>query len=256
MRRELGEQDPIERYLAELAGWLTMSPEERDATLEEFRAHLWEQADVARADGATEAEAQRLAVERFGDAKSLGQRLSRMTGTLWGWRRSLGGVAVGAALTWAIWIAWTLPALIAYYQLQPTNAISPDGTPVPTPNPFILAFGYLSQSSPLDDGAFYAFLHFGFAWLLPPLLLYAVAPFWWGGRAERWWAPGLAYGLGTWLAVPWFAFFFFRFDNIWGVEAESRVVLLALPLALLAGGAGYLWRKPARQRPALTQAPA
>lgn len=104
MRREHGEQNPIERYLAELAGWLTMSPEERDATLEEFRAHLWEQADAARTDDATEAEAQRLAVARFGDAKSLGRRLSRMTGTPWGLRRSLGGVAVVAALTWAIGI--------------------------------------------------------------------------------------------------------------------------------------------------------
>ncbi len=252
MRREHREHDPIERYLAELAGSLTMRPEERDATLEEIRAHLREQADAARAEGATEDEAQRLTVERFGDAKSIGQRLSRMSGTRWGWRRSLGGVAVGAALTWAIWIAWTLPAYIIYFQIHQVNTVYSAGAT--HPNLIDVALHNFIQSSPLTTFPFFAYLQFGWAWLLPPLLLFAVAPFLWGARAERWWAPGLAYGLGAWLAVPWFVFFFFRFDGNWDTEAVARVVLLALPLALLASGVGYLWRRPARQRPTLAQA--
>src|SRR5690348_10564971 len=74
-----------------------------------------------------------------------------------------------------------------------------------------------------------------------------------GRRAWRWWLPGMAYGLGGWLAVFWFPFFAFRFDGS-GFAAEARLALLALPLAVLASWAGWLSRRGLRSR--LDAAPA
>jgi hypothetical protein len=105
------------------------------------------------------------------------------------------------------------------------------------------AFHALTLSTPLGGEAFLAYLTLGWAWLVPLLALYLMPPFTWGRRAARWWAPGLAYGVGTWLAAPWFVAYWFRFDRNWGLEAEARLILLAVPLALLASGAGALLRR-------------
>ncbi|HEX9037476.1 MAG TPA: hypothetical protein VF808_10850 [Ktedonobacterales bacterium] len=60
---------------------------------------------------------------------------------------------------------------------------------------------------------------------------------------QRWWAQGLAYGPGAWLAAPWFALFVFRLDGAWAEEAVARIIFLALPLAFAASWAGATWRR-------------
>jgi len=64
--------DPIGEYLQSLAGRLRGWPWKRRRVLAEVEDHLRESAEVAEAAGADRAEAQRSAVERFGDTAALG----------------------------------------------------------------------------------------------------------------------------------------------------------------------------------------
>jgi len=118
-------------------------------------------------------------------------------------------------------------------------------TPAPS------AASILMQSTPVASGAFYAYLTLGWVWVTPLLLVYALTPFLWGRRARQWWAPGLAYGLGSWLAIPWGVPYFFWGTGDWAFQAEAGIVLLALPLALAASRAGWLWRRHGEPRSAL-----
>jgi hypothetical protein len=237
-RRMHGEQQAIDRYMAQLARQLDLPVAERDATLLEIRSHLEELATARMADGASAGEAQRQALAAFGDVRRVGQTLS--TGRLiqWGRRRWVSGVVTGALLTWVIWTAGTFLVQEYYFTVNPVIIL---GTPIPQ---FADPLHTLLQSTPLTGGAFYAYLTAGWAWLLPLLLLYALAPFLWGHRARQWWAPGLAYGLGTWLAVPWALLYPFLWNTgDWGFTAEAWMIFLALPLALLASLAGVGWQQ-------------
>lgn len=233
------EEQAIDRYMAQLARRLDLPAAERDATLLEVRGHLEELAAARLAAGVSEAEAQRQALAAFGDVRRVGRELSGGRLISWGARRWVGGIVTGALGAWAIWIAGTLPAMLAYYPVYPV-------TPAPSfpPDPFASALHALILSSPLTAQAFYTYQLLGWAWLAPLLLLYAALPFLWGRRARQWWAPGLAYGLGTWLAVPWALLYpFFWNHGDWGFTAEAWVIFLALPLALLASVAGASWRQ-------------
>jgi hypothetical protein len=169
------------------------------------------------------------------------------------------GIVTGAVVAWAVWLVVTVPAMIYYqtvlypvYQCPPlppnwTPPVSrycyPPGAPgmhlLPVwPTPTLL------DSIPGAGNAFYAYLTFGWLWLLPLLVLYLVLPFLWGRRAQRWWVPGLAYGMGTWLSAPWFVFELFSIMwGMWQYSAEARIIALALPLALVASFAGRCWRE-------------
>jgi hypothetical protein len=215
---------------------------ERGISLQEVRAHLEELAATYMAAGADELAAQQRATQTFGDVRLLGRRLSAGHLTRWGAWRWAGGIVFGALLSWAIWTAGTLPAMASYFVVYPMTPAPPS----PLPPPLAAALHVLILSTPLTNQAFYGYLALGWAWVLPLLLLYAVTPFLWGQRARNWWAPGLAFGLGTWLSMPWFilALPFFQFDTgDWAFAAEARIIFVALPLALLASFAGWLWRQ-------------
>jgi hypothetical protein len=225
---------PIAAYLMELHCNLPVEAAERGDILEEVGAHLEERAATLAAEGVDAEEAERRAIEEFGPASRVGRGLADAHPTIWGASRWIRGTALGLALTWVLWVGGTWPAAahdIAVHQIGPV--LTPSET----------AFHALTLSTPLGAEAFFAYLTLGWAWLGPLLILYAMTPFAWGRRAARWWAPGLAYGLGTWLAAPWFVAYWFRFDSTWGLEAEARLILLAVPLALLASGAGALLRR-------------
>ncbi len=235
-------QIPIERYLAELASRLDMSAEERAAALLEVRDHLEELAASHQADGADLLDAQRQAVREFGNVRRLGRRLSAGRLKQWGGSRWARGIVIGALLSWAIWTIGVFPVMVYYYTI---HAMMP-------PPDLMSAF---LQSTPVASGAFYAYLTLGWKWVLPLLLLYALVPFFWGGRARQWWAPGLAYGLGTWLSMPWGLLYWFLWNSgDWAFQAESAIVLLALPLALVASLAGRAWRRERELRSALATA--
>src|SRR5271165_6822766 len=122
-------------------------------------------------------------------------------------------------MTLALWLAATVPVIIYYFTVlhpmqgwcqgmpatwmeNPSLYCYP-GSPYVQP---MRAIPTLLQSSPFGFDAFFAYLTLGWLWLLPFLVLYLVLPFVWGRRAQHWWVPGLAYGLGTWLSAPWFIF--------------------------------------------------
>lgn len=231
--------EPIEQYLSALERRLTLARAERDATLTEARAHLTERAASLRAGGLGEEEAQQQAVRMFGDVRRISRQFNRAHPQEWGRRRWLIGALVGAAATWAIWVAGTLPAMIYYFHRYPVYTISRSGA-------HILNMPRVTYSTPISLGGFDAYLALGWLWLAPLLALFAVIPFVWGSRARRWWAPGIAYGLGAWLSVPWFALEAFSTD--WAWSAEGRIIALGLPLASAASYGGWLWRRRVTRR--------
>jgi hypothetical protein len=245
-----GTQQPIGEYIAQLTRQLHLPAAERDEVLAEVRGHLEERAAALRAadTGLSEEQAERQAVHAFGSVSDISRQLRAAHPRAWGPSRWAAGLVAGAVVTWVLWLAGTAPALAYYFTLYPVYLVDPHGqrhllsmSPIQT----------LIQSSPLASGAFYAYLAFGWLWLLPLLALYLVVPFVWGRRARRWWMPGLAYGLGTWLSAPWFALEVVRTSD-WAFSAEGRILALALPLALVASYAG--WRR--QPRSASTVAPA
>lgn len=80
----------IEQYLAEVRGLLHLRSREADRLLEEIEAHLLDAADASCATGASRAQAEHQAVERFGTAAEIADaanggtagRLARTTGAL------------------------------------------------------------------------------------------------------------------------------------------------------------------------------
>ena len=231
-------QQPIEEYISELARRLHLPVAERDAALVEARGHLEERAAAVRESGLPEEQAERQAVRAFGNVRAISRQMVAAHPGAWGPLRWTVGLVTGAAVTWVLWVAGTVPAIEYYFALHPVFLVDPQGrlhslhmSPMRT----------LVVSSPLSSGAFQAYLTLGWLWLLPLLALYLVVPFRWGYRARRWWAPGLAYGLGAWLSAPWFAIALASSD--WAFSAEGRIMSLALPLALLASFVGWRWRQ-------------
>jgi hypothetical protein len=100
----------------------------------------------------------------------------------------------------------------------------------------------------------------GWLWVLSFLILYLVLPFRWGSRAQHWWAPGLAYGLGIWLLAVLEFVLTVRLMAERSAESAMASALmgamipflaisyveisaLALSLALVASFVGWLWRE-------------
>ncbi|HEX5570445.1 MAG TPA: hypothetical protein VFX31_03605, partial [Ktedonobacterales bacterium] len=193
------------------------------------------------ADGATEAEAQHRAVKTFGDVRTLGRRLSAARLITWNKGRWARGVALGALLSWLIWTAGTFPLNLYYQTLYPIYTRGPGGTLTLIP---IDPWSTFWLSTPPTSGAIFAYYTAGWAWVVPLVLLFMALPFAWGRRARHWWAPGLAYGLGVWLSMPW-ALFLWALPGASdaGFRAEAGMVIAALPLALLASLAGCIWRE-------------
>jgi len=260
-------EHPLDSYINRLARRLHLPAAERDQVLAEVRTHLEERAGKLLETGVSEAHAEQQAVQAFGPVGRISRELRASHPIPWGKCRWLVGMVAGAVVAWALWLVGTVPVTIYNDVLHPTyecsgmpptwmeepplNRYCYPGSPyahlVPLSPPSTLI-----QSSPLTSGAFFAYLTFGWLWLLPFLVLYLVLPFVWGRRAQRWWVPGLAYSLGTWLSAPWFILGLF--DSDWAFSAEGRIIALALPLALVASLAGWLWRE--RSALALTRAQA
>ena len=230
-------QQPIEGYIAQLARRLHLPAAERDAVLAEVREHLQERAGAARESGISEEQAERQAVQAFGTVRRIGRQLRAAHPQPWGPWRWIVGLVAGAVVTWALWLAGTVPATVYYYTLYPLYLLDPHGRLDPV---YMSPFHTVVESSPIASGAFEAYLTLGWLWLVPFLALYLVLPFFWGRHARRWWVPGLVYGLGTWLSVPWFVLELLSTD--WAFSAEGRIIALALPLALAASFAGWRWR--------------
>ena len=247
-------EHPIDSYLTQLARRLHLPAAERDQVLAEVRGHLEERARALHQTGVSEEHAERQAVLVFGPVGRISQELRASHPIPWGKWRWLVGIVTGAVVTWALWLIGTVPVTVYSYARDPVYQCPPSprpitpplssycfpGSPVAHVVPLSLT-STLIQSSPLGSNAFFAYLTFGWLWLLPFLVLYLVLPFRWGRRAQHWWVPGLAYGLGTWLSAPWFVFELV--NNMVNFSAEGWIIALALPLALAAGFVGWLWRE-------------
>jgi HAAS domain-containing protein len=181
----------IDTFLADLARRLAASPPERDALIEEARSHLEEASAQRRAQGATEEAAEEQAVAAFGAPNVVAARLNAVHGVDWDRRRMLWGMLVGALCNWVLWTLFTYPLLV---QLAAQSALTGDDT-----NPAALLF----SATPLSFGLFKVMEHDGLWVIALFLLLVAIVPFIWGRRARQPWRPGLAYGLGVIVGMPW-----------------------------------------------------
>lgn len=229
---------PIDRYLLALGAQLDLSATERASTLEEVRAHLEEKVANLRATGHNELEAEQLAVGAFGDSHFVARRISAAYPRRWNRRCWLSSMGLGVLLTWSIWTLGTFPVLA--YQVY-THALQYPQDSEPT------TAGVFMQSTPVASGGWFAFNLAGWVWLTPLLILFFILPFLWGRRSSNWWAPGFAYGLGAWIAVPWFVMLFFVPDLSFDFRDEGALILLAVPVAILISGLGHLvgsWRQP------------
>lgn len=238
--------DPIGRYLDELAHGLDLPDQARDEVLEELRAHLEEQAAALQGGIADPEAARDAAVRGFGSARVVARDLSRAYAVRWGLLRFARAVGVGIAATWAIWTLGTFPVLANYFAANAWRE-----NPAPYMSAWDAIHSVLIQSTPLTAGASDAYYSAGWLWLVPLALIWLALPFSWALRTRRWWLPGLAYGLGGWIAVPWFVMYIIPSpDQIgdWPVLDASRLVLAMLPFALLASFVAYVWQE--RRRPA------
>jgi hypothetical protein len=223
----------IDRYMALLARRLSVPAEERETILQEIHSHLEERVAVALADGQDQQAAERAAIQAFGDARQVAVRFTAVYGVQpvqWKMLNYLGAGALGVAALWGIWTLGTLPAYVYYFTVYPVFTAGQQIEPS--------LMSEIIQSSPISSGGFAAYLLLGWLWLLPLIALFGAAPFLWARRADRWWGPALAYGVGAWLSAPWFVFFLFGSSIEW--EAEARIIALALPVALVAAALGAL----------------
>lgn len=244
------EAHPINGYLTQLARRLHLPPAERDQVLAEVRGHLEDRAGALQEAGIASEQAERQAVQAFGPVRRISRELRASHPTAWGKRRWIVGIVTGAIATWTLWLVGTVPVTIYYFRVLYPMYLCP--TPVTCYHVYPSPDSMLIQSSPLGPMAFAAYLTLGWLWVIPFLVLYLILPFVWGHRAQHWWMPGLAYGLGTWLSAPWFVLEFFSTD--WVSSAEARIIALALPLALMASFVGWLWRQRSASALARTQA--
>lgn len=230
---------PIDRYIQALGEQLDLTAAERTATLEEVRAHLEEKAASLQAAGRDQLEAEQSAVGAFGDSHFVARRISAAHPTTWSRRRWLTSIGLGALLTWVIWTLGTFPVLANDVY---THALAYPQDSRPSTS------SVLMQSTPLTSGGWFAFYLAGWPWLAPLLVLFFTLPFLWGQRTRTWWAPGLAYGLGTWIAAPWFVMLFFVPSWSFEFRDEAVLILLALPIAVAVSGLGHLVRSGRQQR--------
>jgi len=240
----------IDRYLALLAGRLAVPVAEREAILQEVRSHLEESVDAAVSAGSTREEAERAAVQNFGDVRRIARRLSAVHQVQWRPRRYLRAGALGAAALWCIWIIGSIPEYIFLLTVSPIfKNVQPS---------FSLFVSVVLAGTPISDGSIVAYRELGWPWVVLMLVAFGALPFAWALRAGRWWGPALAYGVGAWLSAPWFAPFAFGagidivsvgMEN-WIWQDEARLIALTLPAALVAAALGALWGRRQRARAA------
>ena len=246
-------EHPIDAYIIQLAQRLHLPDAERDQVLTEVRGHLEERAGALHETGISEQQAERQAVHAFGPVRRIRRELQASHPIAWGKRHWIVGMVTGAGVACALWLVATVPVMTYYFYAQ----LQSGSPPIPT------MLWHMAISSLLADYPLYLLLGWlGWLWALPFLVLYLVLPFVWGRRAQHWWVPGLAYGLGTWLpAVPELVFvtvtLMMKFADVgillgpaaWMplpyVLGTSYVGFsaLALPLALVASFVGWLWRE-------------
>ena len=246
---------PIDIYISQLARRLHLPAAEREQLLAEVRGHLEERAGALHETGVSEEQAERQAVQAFGPLRRISRELRASHPIAWGKRRWIAGLVTGAGVTGALWVVGTVPVIM--YQF---STIVLSGAP---PMPMLLWHSLLDSllSGPAVFGAFHWLGWLGWLWVLPFLILYLVLPFRWGSRAQHWWVPGLAYGLGTWLlAVSAVFVLTVRFMAVRSaaggmMSSYSGMIIpylgtsyagisaLALSLALVASLAGWLWRE-------------
>lgn len=255
-------EHPIDAYIIQLARRLHLPAVERDQVLGEVRGHLEERAGALHETGVPEEHAERQAVQAFGPVGRISQELRAAHPTAWGTRRWLIGMLTGAVVIYALYLVESVPLLI--YQFQPSYngpPLDPMGIWNVSTGSMVGYFWSMGGYPFWITGAGYSY-PVGQLWvLLPFLVLYPVLPFLWGRRAQHWWVPGLAYGLGTCLVV---------IVELFNVTVYNRMVLFrdpyvnripfawisaaSLTLALAASFAGWLWRE--RSASALARAQA
>ncbi len=120
-------------------------------------------------------------------------RLNAVHPTDWSGRRLVLGVLWGVAAVWVLWTLLTYPLLVYFAIHQPHT--SEFGAPDPA--------AMLFDATPLAFGLFRVLIYGSPLVLLPFLLLYGSVPFVWGRRARQGWKPGLAFGLGVVVGLPW-----------------------------------------------------
>lgn len=185
-------QSQIDKYMRQLGHRLRVGRTEREDALAEVRAHLDEHAAALRATGLSEEQAGQQAVQAFGNVRRISRQLNAAHPRAWGPWRWVTGVLLGAAVTWGLWLAGTLPVMSVYS----TRYHVTSSGPLVHQSLQQRVFHAIALASPVSMGGFSAYNYLGWFWLLPLLALYLVLPLLWGRRARHWWAPGLAYGLG------------------------------------------------------------
>jgi hypothetical protein len=226
------------------------------------RTHLQERAGALHETGVSEEQAERQAVQAFGPVRRISQELRAAHPSAWGMRRWLIGMLTGAVVIYALYVVESVPVLISYYY-QP-NLNMPPLTPraiwdLSTGS--MVSYFWSTGGFPHPVGQLWVLLSF--------LVLYPVLPFLWGRRAQHWWVPGLAYGLGTGLLVivelfngmvyNWWTV---RFPDPYTYSPDQYVTNIpfawisaaSLTLALAASFVGWWWRE--RSASALARAQA
>jgi hypothetical protein len=253
-------ENPIDIYLTQLGRRLHLPPAERDQVLAEVRGHLEERARALRETGVSEEHAGRQAVQAFGPVRRISQELRASHPSAWGVRRWLIGMLTGAVVIYALYLVDTVPVLIYDQSNWNMPPLTPraiwDGS-----TGSMLSYLWSTGSHPYPLGQLWV--------LLPFLMLYPVLPFLWGRRAQHWWVPGLAYGLGTCLLVI-VELFNAMVYNWWTVRFPDPsmyspdqyvtnipfawISAVSLTLALAASFVGWLWRERSSAALARTQA--
>jgi len=238
----------IDHYLAQLARRLAVPTTDREAILQEVRSHLEQSVATAVTNGSTQEEAERAAVQNFGAVGRIARRLSAVHQVQWRPRRYVRASALGAAALWGIWMFGSIPEYIFLFTVSSIFKLEQPS--------FSLFASVALAGTPISDGGIVAYRELGWPWVVLLVVVFGALPFVWARRAGRWWGPALAYGLGAWLSAPWFVPFAFGAGiNIFSVgmenwiwQDESRVIALALPVALIAASLGALWGRRQRAR--------
>jgi hypothetical protein len=238
----------IDSYLTHLGRRLHLPAAERDQVLAEVRGHLEERARALRATGVSEEQAERQAVLAFGPVGRISQELRVSHPVAWGKRRWMVGMLMGAVVFYALYLVETVPLVIYYFSAHHLSLL---------PLPPVVIWDWSSGSMLGYLGLTFVYSKLFFVWLLLPFfVLYPILPLRWGRRAQRWWVPGLAYGLGTCLLVLVDLFNRALFDVIvfkagflgpdvihMDIIPFVWVAAVALPLALAASFVGWWWRE-------------
>jgi hypothetical protein len=242
------DEHPIDVYISQLARRLHLPAAEREQVLAEVRGHLEERARALHATGVSGEHAEQQAVQAFGPVGRISRELRASHPISWGKRRWIVGVLMGAVVFYALYLVETVPLLIYYFSAHHLSLPSLDPA----------AIWYWSGGSMLHYvGLTFVYSPLGLVWvLLPFFVLYPILPLRWGRRAQRWWVPGLAYGLGTCLLVLVDLFNSDLYNVIasqagfLGVDFIHMYVIpvawvtgVALPLALAASFVGWWWRE-------------